>query len=148
MESIPPSDSLAFHAVVPHDGLHAELAEHAEMLVTQHSICSAGRAWKKKIASVCLVYELLQRGLAYERQKPMPLVYRDVHLDCGYRVDLLVENAVVVEVKSITRIEPVHHAQLRSYLRLSGCKVGLLLNFNVKWFSADGIKRIVNGVPG
>jgi GxxExxY protein len=95
----------------------------------------------------CLVYELLQRGLAYERQKPMPLVYRDVDLDCGYRVDLLVENAVVVEVKSITRLEPVHHAQLRSYLPLSGCKVGLLLNFNVKWFSADGIKRIVNGFP-
>jgi GxxExxY protein len=67
----------------------------------------------------CLVYELLQRGLPYERQKPMPLVYRDVHLDCGYRVDPLVENAVVVEVKSITRLEPVYQ---RSCVPICDCR--------------------------
>ena len=95
----------------------------------------------------CLSYELLDRGLVFERQKPLPLTYRGLRLDCGYRVDLLVENSVIVEVKSIARFEPVHLAQLRSYLRLSGCKVGLLINFNVKWLTADGIKRVVNGFP-
>jgi GxxExxY protein len=93
----------------------------------------------------CLSYELLDRAIAFERQKPLPLTYRGVRMDCGYRVDLLVEKAVIVEVKSIERLQPVHLAQLRSYLRLSGCKVGLLLNFNVKWLAAKGIKRVVNG---
>jgi GxxExxY protein len=68
-------------------------------------------------------------------------------MDCAYRVDLLVQDAVVVEVKSLERIGRVHEAQLRSYLRLSGCKVGLLLNFNVKWLTAEGIKRVVNNFP-
>ena len=95
----------------------------------------------------CLAYELMDRGIFFERQKPLPLVYRGVHMDCAYRVDLLVENAVVLEVKSLERIGRVHEAQLRSYLRLSGCKVGLLLNFNVKWFTAEGIKRVVNNFP-
>ena len=95
----------------------------------------------------CLAYELKDHGLALERQKALPLTYRNLRLDCGYRVDLLVENAVIVEVKSVERFHPVHGAQLRSYLRLSGCKVGLLLNFNVKWFTADGIKRVVNDFP-
>ena len=86
-------------------------------------------------------------GLAVERQKPLPLVYRGRRLDCGYRVDLLIENSVIVEVKSIERFEPVHTAQILSYLRLSGLKVGLLLNFNVKWLLDHGIKRIVNDFP-
>jgi GxxExxY protein len=86
----------------------------------------------------CLAYELMDRGLFFERQKPLPLVYRGVRMDCGYRVDLFVEHAVIVEVKSLERIGRVHGAQLRSYLRLSGCKVGLLLNFNVTWFTAEG----------
>jgi len=92
----------------------------------------------------CLAYELMDRGMFFVRQKPLPLVYRGVRMDCAYRVDLLVQDAVVVEVKSLERIGRVHEAQLRSYLRLSGCKVGLLLNFNVKWLSAEGIKRVVN----
>lgn len=95
----------------------------------------------------CLTFELVDRGLAVERQKPLPLVYRGRTLDCGYRVDLLVENAVIVEVKSIERFEPVHTAQLISYLRLSRCRVGLLINFNVKWLVEDGIKRVVNEFP-
>jgi len=95
----------------------------------------------------CLAYELMDRGIFFVRQKPLPLVYRGVRMDCAYRVDLLVEDAVVVEVKSLERIGRVHEAQLRSYLRLSGCKVGLLLNFNVKWFTAEGIKRVVNNFP-
>ena len=95
----------------------------------------------------CLAYELLDRGLLVERQKALPLVYRNQVLDCGFRIDLLVEQAVVVEVKSIERFERVHGAQLVSYLRLSGCKVGLLINFNVKWWVQDGISRKVNGFP-
>jgi GxxExxY protein len=95
----------------------------------------------------CLTFELLHRGVAVERQKPLPIVYRQRKLDCGYRIDLLVEQQVIVEVKSIERFEPVHTAQLISYLRLSGCKVGLLINFNVKWLIKDGIRRVVNEFP-
>jgi GxxExxY protein len=95
----------------------------------------------------CLTLELLTLSLAVERQQPLPLVFRGQKLDCGYRLDLLVEGKVVVEVKSIARFERVHPAQLLSYLRFSRCKVGLLINFNVKWLVRDGIKRVVNGFP-
>ena len=96
----------------------------------------------------CLAFEFIERGIGFERQKPLPIVYRGHPLDCGYRIDFLVEEQVVVEVKAIERFEPVHTAQVLSYLRLSGCKVGLLLNFNVKWLSAQGLKRLANGFPG
>ena len=95
----------------------------------------------------CLAFELLDRGFVVERQKALPLIYRGEIVDCGYRIDLLVERLVIVEVKSIERFERVHAAQLLSYLRLSGCKVGLLINFNVKWLIEDGLKRVVNGFP-
>jgi len=88
----------------------------------------------------------VQRGLKVEQQKPLPVVYREVKLDCGYRLDLLVEEAVIVEVKAVDRLMPIHQAQLLSYLRLSGCKVGLLLNFNVKVLK-DGIRRVVKDFP-
>jgi len=94
----------------------------------------------------CLMFELLDRGLRVEREKPLPLMYRGRRLDCGYRLDLLVEDAVIVEVKSVERLERVHGAQLRSYLKQSTLKLGLLINFNVKWLQ-DGIRRIVNGFP-
>jgi GxxExxY protein len=95
----------------------------------------------------CLAFELLERGLRVERQKLLPLVYRGHTLDVGYRLDLLVEELVVVEVKAIQRLEPVHSAQVLSYLRLSECKVGLLINFNAKWLTPNSIQRIVNGFP-
>jgi len=91
----------------------------------------------------CLVYELVQRGLSMEQQKTLPVIYRDVRVDCGYRIDLFVENQVIVELKAVEKLEPIHRAQLLSYLKLSGCKVGLLINFNVKILK-DGIHRIVN----
>jgi len=91
------------------------------------------------------VFELLGRGLTIERQKPLPVVYKGQRLDCGYRIDLLVEELVVVEIKAVERLERVHSAQVLSYLRLSGCQVALLFNFNVKWLTQDGVKRIVNG---
>jgi len=92
----------------------------------------------------CLAYELTERGLNVERQKGLPVIYRGVLLDCGYRIDLLVEGQVVVELKTVERVEPIHEAQLLSYLKLSGCKVGLLINFNVKVLK-NGIKRLVYG---
>jgi len=94
----------------------------------------------------CLAYELIQRGFKIERQKEIPIRYREVTLDCGYRIDLLVEDKVVVEVKAIESLHPVHKAQLLSYLRLSGHKAGLLINFNVTVLKT-GIRRVVNGLP-
>jgi GxxExxY protein len=96
---------------------------------------------------VCLAYELLQRGFRTERQKPMPFSYRGQILDAGYRIDLLVDELVVVEVKAVEALCRVHTAQLLSYVKQSGCKVGLLINFNVKWLTENGIKRVVNGFP-
>jgi len=92
----------------------------------------------------CLAYELGILGLKVETQKPLPLVYKSVKLDCGYKIDLLVEEKVIVEIKSADQIMPIHKAQVISYLKLSGCKVGLLINFNVKLLK-NGIQRIING---
>ena len=91
----------------------------------------------------CLAFELLQRGLKIERQVELPLCYKGMHLDCGYRLDLLVNEVVIVEAKAVNAIAPIHQAQLTSYLKLSGCKVGLLINFNAILLK-DGITRIVN----
>ena len=104
----------------------------------------------------CLVYELTDGGMEVERQKPLPVDYRGVRIDCGYRIDLLVQNQVIVEftlprparsgiaqLKAVERLLPVHEAQLLTYLRLSGHRVGLLLNFNVPLMK-DGIRRLVN----
>lgn len=94
----------------------------------------------------CLAFALAERGLRIEAQKPMPVVYKDVKLECGYRLDLLVEDSVVVEIKAVERLAAIHEAQLLSYLKLSGCKVGLLINFNVRVLK-DGIRRLVKGFP-
>jgi GxxExxY protein len=91
----------------------------------------------------CLAYELVEKGLKIERQKGLPLRYRGVLLDCGYRLDLLVESQVVVEVKAVEKIELIHEAQLLSYLKLSKCQLGLLINFNVEVLK-NGIRRLVN----
>ena len=93
----------------------------------------------------CLYYELHKAGLNVAKQKPLPLVYEDVHLECGYRVDLLVENKIIVEIKSLESLHPIHSSQLLTYLKLSNCKLGLLINFNVPHLK-DGIKRLVNNL--
>ena len=92
----------------------------------------------------CLAFELGARGMSVEQQKPLPVVYQGVKLECGYRIDLLVEGAVIVEIKSVESLAPIHEAQVITYLKLSGCKVGLLMNFNVPVLK-DGIRRFVNG---
>jgi GxxExxY protein len=89
----------------------------------------------------CLIYELRLKKLKVEPQKSMPVFYKDVMLDCGYRADLVVEDRVIVEIKSVSSIAAIHEAQVLSYLKLSGCRVGLLINFNVKMLK-DGIRRI------
>ena len=91
----------------------------------------------------CLSYELGLRYLSLERQKPLPIIYKAKKLDCGYRLDLVVEKAIILELKSCEKIEEIHKAQLLTYLKLSGLKLGLLLNFNVP-VMRDGIVRIVN----
>jgi GxxExxY protein len=93
----------------------------------------------------CLYYELIKNNLKVEKQKPLPLVYDDIHLDAGYRVDLFVENKLIIEIKSVDAINDIHLAQILTYLRLSNCRLGLLLNFNVLHFK-DGIKRVVNNL--
>ena len=91
----------------------------------------------------CLCRELEIRGIAFECQKPLPLEYKGVKLDCGYRIDLLVAGLVVVEIKSVEGLAPIHEAQLLTYLKLTGVKVGLLINFNVVMLK-DGIRRLVH----
>ncbi len=95
----------------------------------------------------CLCYELSQLGLSFERQVHMPLTYKGIKLDCGHKLDLLVEDSVVVELKSIEDVTPLHQAQLLTYLKSSNKKVGLLINFNVQLLK-KGLKRVVNRYDG
>ena len=90
----------------------------------------------------CLVYELNKKKLNVERQKPIPIIYKDIKLECGYRADLIVENCVIVELKSLDVINPVHEAQILTYMRFADKRVGLLINFNVLRLK-EGIKRFI-----
>ncbi|MBD2414389.1 GxxExxY protein [Nostoc calcicola FACHB-389] len=91
----------------------------------------------------CLYYELRKKGLNVGKQVPLPLIYEEVKLDCVYRLDLIVENQVIIEVKSVESINPIHSVQLLTYLKLTNCKLGLILNFNVLHLK-EGIKRVAN----
>ena len=135
--------------------LTAEAAEDAERRKTLNRftgrIIGAAIAVHKALGpgllesayEACMAHELACSGLSLERQKPLPLIYRGVRLDCGYRLDLLVEESVIVEIKSVDRLEPIHEAQLLSYLRLMDLRLGLLINFNVCRLRA-GLRRMVN----
>jgi GxxExxY protein len=92
----------------------------------------------------CLFYELKKANLKVEKQKSLPLVYEEVKLDVGYRIDILVEDKFIVEIKAVETLNDVHLAQLLTYLKLSDCKLGLLINFNVKLFK-EGVRRVING---
>jgi len=138
-------------------GVSAEVAvqEHAQRRVsdlTEQIIASAievhralGPGLLESAYEACLVYELTQRGLRFERQVALPVAYKDVRIDCGYRLDLLVEQRVIVELKAVERLDLIHDAQLLSYLKLSGFHVGLLINFNVRLLK-DGMRRLVLGL--
>ncbi|MGD0338333.1 MAG: GxxExxY protein [Bacteroidota bacterium] len=90
----------------------------------------------------CLYYEMLKGGLWVQKEFPLPLVYEKVYLECGYRIDLFVENRLIIEVKSVEALNDIHLAQVLTYLRLTQCKLGLLINFNVMLLK-DGIRRII-----
>lgn len=92
----------------------------------------------------CLAYELRKRGLVVEEQKELPIIYESIYLDKGYRIDVCVENKVVVELKAVEMITDVHKAQILTYFKLSGCKLGLLINFNVPYMG-KGVHRFING---
>ena len=92
----------------------------------------------------CLFYELNKYNILVEKQKELPLIYEEIKLDAGYRIDLIVENKFIVEIKAVDMLNEVHLAQLLTYLKLSNCKLGMLINFNVK-FLKDGVKRVING---
>ncbi len=94
----------------------------------------------------CLEFELEEAGLVYERQKPLPVIYKGRRLECGYRLDFLIERRIVLEIKAVQSFQKIHKAQLLSYLRLGGWKLGLLLNFNVERMKS-GIARVANGLP-
>ena len=94
--------------------------------------------------AACLYHELCSRHLQVEKQKPLPLIYEGVILEAGYRIDLLVENKLIIEIKSADSLHPLHEAQLLTYLKVSNCKLGLLMNFNTVLFK-DGVRRYING---
>jgi GxxExxY protein len=130
---------------------HGEHGEHREILLNDLSERIIGCALRvhqglgpgllESAYEACLAYELEKAGLKVERQKPMPVSYREVAIDCGYRVDMIVADSVIVELKAIDQIAPMHEAQLLTYLKLSGKRVGLLINFNVKLLK-QGIRRL------
>lgn len=93
----------------------------------------------------CLYYKIGKSGLCVEKEKPMPLIFEEVKLECGYRIDLLIENKLVIEVKSVEALNDVHLAQILTYMKIGNYRLGLLLNFNVVKLK-DGIKRVVNGL--
>ncbi len=92
----------------------------------------------------CLCYELRKTGLYVEKEKPLPLIYKEVRLDVGYRIDIMLEKKFIIEVKSVEGLNDIHLAQLLTYLKLSDCKLGLLINFNVLLIK-NGIRRVING---
>ncbi len=93
----------------------------------------------------CLFYEIKKQGLNVEKQKPLPLIYEEVKLDIGYRIDVIVNNKLIIEIKSVEALNDVHFAQLLTYLKLTNCKLGLLINFNVTLIK-NGVKRVVNNL--
>jgi GxxExxY protein len=93
----------------------------------------------------CLFYELMKTGLDIQKQKALPLVYEEVKLDIGYRIDIIIENKLILEIKSVEALNDIHFAQLLTYLKLTNCKLGMLINFNVLLIK-NGIKRVVNNL--
>jgi GxxExxY protein len=114
-----------------------------EILDSAYKVHTAlGPGLLESVYRVCLAYELRKKGLKVDEEKPLPIVYEEVKLECGYRIDLLVEDAVIVELRTVDSFTDVHFAQILTYLRIGEKKVGLLINFNIKSLK-NGIKRFV-----
>ncbi len=105
---------------------------------------SLGPGLLENVYKNCLFYKIEKSGLYVEKEKPMPVVFEEVKLDCGYRIDLLIEKKMVVEIKSVEALHDVHLAQTLTYLKLGNYKLGLLINFNVARLK-QGLKRVING---
>jgi GxxExxY protein len=121
--------------------LYKELSgKIVDCAVTVHKLLGPGLL--ESAYEECLHFELTSQGLTTLKQFPMPLIYKGKKLDLGYRIDLLVDEKIIIEVKSVDALNPVHLAQVMTYLKLSGCRIGLLINFNVQ-FLKDGIRRII-----
>lgn len=98
----------------------------------------------ESVYEICLCFELEKAGLLVEKQKPLPLIYEGVQMDAGFRIDLFVENKFVIEIKSVASLTDIHMAQILTYLKLSNCKLGMLINFNTYLFK-DGVRRVICG---
>ena len=131
-------------ATIPIRTTTPQQVSHAVITAAMTVHTELGPGLLESTYTACLQYELRQAGFRAANQVALPVVYRGVKLELGYRLDLLVEDLVVVEIKSVDGISPVHQAQILSYLKLSGKSLGLLINFNVVHVK-DGIKRFVNG---
>ena len=111
------------------------------LAITVHQ--ALGQGLLESAYKECLYYRLKKEGFLVEKEKPMPLIYEEVKLDCGYRIDILVESKVVIEIKSVETLNDVHLAQTLTYMKIGGYKLGLLINFNVSLLR-DGIRRVIN----
>ena len=117
---------------ITHEIIGAAIAVHREL----------GPGLLEAVYEECLCFKLINRGIPFARQKPIPVVYKAIKLDCGYRADLIVAEKIIVEIKAIAAVAPVHEAVMLTYLRLSGCRIGLLINFHSAVLK-DGIHRYV-----
>ena len=138
--------------------MHRRGAEDAEGLVRENDVSEAiigaaievhrhlGPGLLESVYEACLCREMELWQIPFERQKPLPLDYKGHSVDCGYRLDLVVEALVVAEIKAVDALRPIHQAQVLTYLRLTGLRLGLLLNFNVPVLT-QGIRRVVLGLP-
>jgi GxxExxY protein len=124
------------------DAINERSGQVVDAAMRVHSVLGPGLM--EGAYEACMAYELRKRGLRVATQHVLPVVYEGIRIELGYRIDLLVDDVVVVELKAISKLLPVHEAQLLSYLRLSGCRVGLLINFHSRRLK-DGIKRMLNG---
>jgi GxxExxY protein len=138
----------------PNNAETAEIRPVVENVLTDQIIGCAievhrhlGPGLLEAVYEECLCYELSQIGLRFERQVHLPLSYKGIKLECGHKLDLVVEDSVVVELKAIDELAPIHQAQLLTYLKTSNKKVGLLINFNVQYLK-NGLKRVVNHYAG
>lgn len=124
------------------DAINERSGQVVDAAMRVHSILGSGLM--ESAYAACMAYELRKRGLPVATQQVLPVVYEGFRIELGYRIDLLVDGVVIVELKAISKLLPIHEAQLLSYLRLSGCRVGLLINFHTLHLK-DGIKRMLNG---
>jgi GxxExxY protein len=128
-------------ALAPHPELNALTSRIIGFAIEIHRILGPGLL--ESVYQACLFYELQKSGLQVDTQKTVPVVYKDVKLDIGFRADAIVERTVIVEIKSVVAVAPIHRAQVLTYLKLTGCQAGLLINFNVPVLK-QGITRVLS----